>query len=83
MQTATARTFARPRPRRASSFPARRGTTKNRSWSPSRNGVKCPFNDARSQRQIATYLVPRSRATDDRTERAAARWPGDFVRQLS
>ena len=47
------------------------------------NGVKGPFSDARSQRQIATHLVHRSRSTDDRTERAAARWPEDSVRRLS
>jgi hypothetical protein len=39
------------------------------------NGVKGPFNDARSQRQIASYLVHRSRSTDDRNEPAAAGWP--------
>ena len=38
------------------------------------NGVRGPFNDPRSQRQIAAYLVHRSWSTDDRSDRVAARW---------
>jgi len=36
--------------------------------------VRGPFNDPRSQRQIAAYLVHRSWSTDDRSDRVAARW---------
>jgi hypothetical protein len=43
------------------------------------NGVKGPFNDARAQCQIATYLLHRWRSRDDRNERAAARWREDSV----
>ena len=38
------------------------------------NGVRGPFNDPRSQRQIAAYLVDRSWSTGDRSDRVAARW---------
>jgi hypothetical protein len=38
------------------------------------------FHDERSQKQITAYLAHRSRASDERNERALARW-NDNVRQ--